>query len=73
MKHLLSVVSGGFATRREVAVSILRKALGAVILVISGQSRMMYRNLEPKSEGSISPKRSRPQADPGLLTTRMPA
>src|SRR5262249_50602386 len=27
----------------------------------SGQSRMMYQSLQPKSEGTISPKRSKPQ------------
>ena len=32
--------------------------LGAVILVISGPGRMMYRSLEPKPEGSIYRKRS---------------
>ena len=33
--------------------SLLRKILGKVILVMSGQSRMMYQNLEPKPEGAI--------------------
>ena len=35
--------------------------LGKVILVISGQSRMMYQCLEPKPEGAIFSKRSMPQ------------
>jgi hypothetical protein len=35
--------------------------LGQVILVISGQSRMMYQCLKPKPEGAIFSKRSKPQ------------
>src|SRR5882724_2608282 len=35
---------------------------GKVILVISGQSRMMYQSLKPEPEGAISSKRSVPQA-----------
>jgi len=42
-------------------VSLLRKMFGEAILVISGRSRMMYRNLEPKPEGTIFVKRSEPQ------------
>ena len=34
---------------------------GKVILVISGQSRMMYQSLVPKPEGTIFSKRSKPQ------------
>jgi hypothetical protein len=34
------------------AVSLLREYLGEAILVISGQRRMMYQNLEPKIGGS---------------------
>jgi hypothetical protein len=34
---------------------------GKVILVMSGRSRKMYQNLEPKTEGVISVKRSKPQ------------
>jgi hypothetical protein len=37
---------------RERAVSLLRKFFGEVILVISGQRRMMYQRLEPKIGGS---------------------
>ena len=37
------------------------ETLGKVILVMSGQSRKMYQNLEPKPEGAILPKRSMPQ------------
>ena len=36
--------------------------LGQAILVISGQSRMMYQCLKPKPEGAIFAKRSKPQA-----------
>ena len=32
--------------------SVLRQTFGAVILVISGQSRMMYQSLLPKSGGN---------------------
>ena len=46
----------------EVGVSLPRKILGQAILVISGQSRMMYQCLTPKPEGTISAKRSMPQA-----------
>jgi len=42
-------------------VSLLREILGQAILVISGQSRMMYQNLVPKPEGTIFSKRSKPQ------------
>ena len=35
--------------------------LGQVILVMSGQSRMMYQCLQPKPEGAIFSKRSKPQ------------
>jgi hypothetical protein len=38
--------------RRGRAVRILRKSFGAVILVISGQSRMMYQSLVPKAGGN---------------------
>ena len=41
--------------------SLLRRISGKVILVISGQGRMMYQSLEPKPEGAISSKRSKPQ------------
>ncbi len=34
---------------------------GQAILVMSGQSRMMYQNLKPKPEGTIFSKRSTPQ------------
>ena len=46
----------------EASVSLPRKILGQAILVISGQSRMMYQCLTPKAEGTISAKRSMPQA-----------
>jgi hypothetical protein len=36
----------------EGAVRFLRKSFGAVILVISGQSRMMYQSLVPKAGGN---------------------
>ena len=42
-------------------VSLLRKTFGQAILVISGPGRMMYQNLEPKPEGTIFDKRSKPQ------------
>jgi hypothetical protein len=42
-------------------VSLLREIFGQAILVISGQSRMMYQNLAPKPEGTIFSKRSKPQ------------
>src|SRR5262245_1846414 len=35
--------------------------LGEVSLVMSGPGRKMYQSLEPKPEGAIYPKRSRPQ------------
>jgi hypothetical protein len=41
--------------------SVLRRISGQVILVISGRGRMMYQSLAPESEGTISPKRSKPQ------------
>ena len=41
--------------------SLLRRILGKVILVISGRGRMMYQCLEPKPEGTILSKRSKPQ------------
>jgi hypothetical protein len=47
--------------RREEGVRILRTILGKVILVISGQGRMMYQSLKPKPEGTIFSKRSKPQ------------
>jgi hypothetical protein len=47
----------------EVGVSLPRKTSGKVILVISGQSRMMYQSLKPEPEGAIFPKRSVPQED----------
>ena len=47
----------------EVGVSLPRKTSGKVILVISGQSRMMYQNLKPEPEGAILWKRSKPQED----------
>jgi hypothetical protein len=56
-------------------VSLLREIFGQVILVISGPSRMMYQNLEPKPEGTISFKRSVPQGmdrTPHDATTIMP-
>jgi hypothetical protein len=37
----------------EVGVSLPRRISGKVILVISGQSRMMYQSLKPKPEGAI--------------------
>ena len=58
-------VSGG---RRESPPGIL----GKVILVMSGQSRMMYQCLEPKPEGTIFSKRSKPQGTTALLTTQEP-
>jgi hypothetical protein len=42
-------------------VSLLRDIFGRVILVISGQRRLMYQSLEPKPEGTIFSKRSKPQ------------
>jgi hypothetical protein len=45
----------------EVGVSLPRKTSGKVILVISGQCRMMYLSLEPEPEGAIFLKRSVPQ------------
>jgi hypothetical protein len=45
----------------EVGVSLPRKTSGKVILVISGQSRMMYQSLKPEPEGAIFSKRSVPQ------------
>jgi hypothetical protein len=42
-------------------VSLLREIFGQAILVISGQGRRMYQNLEPKPEGTIFSKRSEPQ------------
>ena len=45
----------------EVGVSLPRKTSGKVILVISGQSRMMYQSLKPEPEGAILSKRSVPQ------------
>jgi len=45
----------------EVGVSLPRKTSGKVILVISGQSRMMYQSLKPEPEGTILSKRSVPQ------------
>jgi hypothetical protein len=47
----------------EVGVSLPRKTSGKVILVISGQSRMMYQSLKPEPEGAILSKRSVPQED----------
>ena len=41
--------------------SLPRKISGRVILVISGQGRMMYQSLEPEPGGAILPKRSKPQ------------
>ena len=52
--------------------SLLRRILGKVILVISGPGRMMYQSLEPKPEGAIFPKRSVPQGNTALLTTLAP-
>src|SRR5271166_694411 len=45
----------------EVGVSLPRKTSGKVILVISGQSRMMYQSLKPEPEGAIFAERSMPQ------------
>jgi len=42
-------------------VSLLREIFGQAILVMSGLSRKMYQNLEPKPEGTIFSKRSEPQ------------
>src|SRR5512135_2146489 len=40
---------------------------------MSGPGRKMYQSLEPKPEGAIYPKRSRPQGgNPALLTTLVP-
>ncbi len=36
----------------EVGVSLPRRTSGKVILVMSGQSRMMYQNLEARAGGS---------------------
>ena len=47
--------------QREEGVSILRTISGKVILVMSGQGRMMYQRLKPKPEGTIFSKRSKPQ------------
>ena len=46
---------------REEGVSVLRTVLGKVILVMSGPGRRMYQNLQPKPEGAIFSKRSKPQ------------
>jgi hypothetical protein len=43
------------------SVSLLREIFGQAILVISGRGRKMYQNLEPKPEGTIFSKRSKPQ------------
>jgi hypothetical protein len=43
--------------------------LGKVILVMSGPGRRMYQSLEPKPEGAIFFKRSRPQ-ETGQLSSR---
>jgi hypothetical protein len=43
------------------SVSHLREIFGLAILVMSGLSRMRYQNLEPKPEGTIFSKRSKPQ------------
>ena len=56
----------------EVGVSLPRRISGKVILVISGQSRMMYQSLKPEPEGAISSKRSVPQGATALLTTLVP-
>jgi hypothetical protein len=45
----------------EEGVSVLRGTLSKAILVISGRSRMMYRSLPLKPEGTIFSKRSKPQ------------
>jgi hypothetical protein len=45
----------------ENGVSVLRNILGKAFLVISGRGRMMYQNLQPKPEGTIFSKRSKPQ------------
>ena len=45
----------------EVGVRLPRRTSGQVILVISGQSRMMYQSLKPEPEGAIFAKRSMPQ------------
>jgi hypothetical protein len=42
----------GKASVSEGAVRILRQSFGAVILVISGQGRMMYQSLVPKAGGN---------------------
>ena len=60
----------------EVGVSLPRRISGEAILVISGQSRMMYQCLEPEPEGAILPKRSMPQgtdSSPHDATTSMTA
>jgi hypothetical protein len=44
----------------EVGVRLPRKTSGQVILVISGQSRMMYQSLKPEPEGAIFAERSMP-------------
>jgi hypothetical protein len=43
------------------SVSLLREIFGQAILVISGRGRRMYQNHEPKPEGTIFSKRSKPQ------------
>jgi hypothetical protein len=56
-------------------VSLLREIFGQAILVMSGQSRKMYQNLEPKPEGTIFSKRSKPQGTdrtPHDAATSMP-
>jgi hypothetical protein len=48
----------GVTSGARESVSLLREIFGKAILVISGQSRMMYQNLAPKPEGTIFSKRS---------------
>src|SRR5262245_49326626 len=45
--------------------------LGEVILVMSGPGRKMYQSLEPKPEGAIYPKRSRPQGEAQLSSRHL--
>jgi hypothetical protein len=51
----------GKACVREGAVSVLRKYLGEVILVISGRAAGCTKALSQRPEGTIFSKRSKPQ------------
>ena len=68
IKILLATKGGASSMAGPIATCVARKPVslpriifGQAILVISGQRRMMYQNLEPKPEGTIFSKRSMPQ------------